>query len=359
MTPPADCACGFRFEVAGPSDEAALREFGRDADMPGAVRFSLDRSPDYFDALRVEGRKTEVLVCRETRTRRIVGTAHRSVKPLFVNGEPAPVGFLSGLRLDPSVRNGLLLARGYAALKERHADGAARFYLSTIMEDNRHARFCCMAISLQARGPAAPGNAITVRRAGAADGPAIVDFLRAEGRSRQFFPEYRAGDFGAAGELLPRLEWEDVFMAFREGGLTGVIAAWDQSSFRRWKVTGYAGWLRAFRRPFNLVAGLRRMPRLPEPGAPLACLFLSLVCIRDGDRAVFSVLMTALRNEMGARFPLLFAGLHERDPLLPELLATPHFPLPSRLYAIAWGDGEEAVGMLERTRVPYLELGSL
>jgi hypothetical protein len=33
--------------------------------------------------------------------------------------------------------------------------------------------------------------------------------------------------------------------------------------------------------------------------------------------------------------------------------------LPSRLYAVAWEDGAEAVRNLDRGRVPYLELGSL
>ena len=38
--------------------------------MSGAIRFSFDRSPDYFAALRVEGRHTDVLVGREMKTGR-------------------------------------------------------------------------------------------------------------------------------------------------------------------------------------------------------------------------------------------------------------------------------------------------
>ena len=57
--------------------------------MSGAIRFSFDRSPDYFAALRVEGRQTDVLVGREVKTGRLVATGQRSVKTVFVNGKAA------------------------------------------------------------------------------------------------------------------------------------------------------------------------------------------------------------------------------------------------------------------------------
>ena len=45
---------GFRFELAVPDDNAELLRFSRNAEMPGAIRFSFDRSPDYLGALCVE-----------------------------------------------------------------------------------------------------------------------------------------------------------------------------------------------------------------------------------------------------------------------------------------------------------------
>jgi hypothetical protein len=454
----------FHFDLATATDESALREFARGMEMPGAIRFVFEREPDYFDALRVEGRESEVLVCREAETGRVVAAGHRSIKLLFVNGEVSPAGYLSGLRLEESVRNGRILARGYAFLRERHADQRAPFYLTTIMEDNEHAkaillsgrgglpryhdfgRFCCMAVGRQpgslpdpaaahvghepagglvgrdsflraavanrrvrvlpdgAHGVTRPtlrfmgslrsllrmhrglepdraalprvradrqvslgafigsgdgSNAnIRVRRATPGDGPGIVEFLRREGRSRQFFPQYDLEDFGTPGGLLSCLAWEDVFVAFRGGELVGVLAAWDQRPFRQWRITGYAPWLRFLRTPFNLVSALRGIPPLPRAGAPLDYFVLSLICVRQNDRAVFAALLDEVMREK-RHYAFFLAGLHERDPLLPELLARPHFPLPSRLYVVAWEDGEEAVRTLDRRLVPYLELGSL
>ena len=370
------CAAGFRFELAAPADNEELLRFSRDVEMPGAIRFSFDRSPDYLGALRVEGRESEALVCRESPSGRVVAAGNRSVKPVFVNGRPASVGYLSGLRLDPSVRNRRILARGYSFLKELHTARPARFYLSTIMEDNRPAkaallsgrcglpayhdfgRFCCMAVSLHS-GSGGGGSEIRARHGCAADGRAVVDFLNREGRSRQFFPEYQVEDFAAPGGLLSHLRWEDVFLAFRGGDLAGVVAAWDQRAFRRWRVTGYDAWLGLLRIPLNAAAAVRKMPPLPKPSSPLDYFILSLACVRGNDSSVFKVLLDEVIRQKRRDCAFFLAGLHERDPLLPELLARPHFPLPSRLCVVAWEEDARAVEELDRELVPYLELGSL
>jgi len=107
--------------------------------MPGAVRFSFEREP--ITSVRCVSRdgNPKCFVCRETGTGRVRATGHRSIKPVFVNGQLMPVGYLSGLRLEEPVRNGRILGRGYQFLRERHGDGRVPFYLTTIMEDNRHA----------------------------------------------------------------------------------------------------------------------------------------------------------------------------------------------------------------------------
>jgi hypothetical protein len=367
----------FRFELATPDDNSELLRFSRNAEMPGAIRFSFDRNPDYLGALCVEGRQSEVLVCREAQNGRVVAIGHRSIKSVFVNGQAASVGYLSGLRLDQSVRNRQILAHGYAFLRKLHSGRPVQMYLSTIMEDNLPAkavllsgrsglpgyhdfgRFCCMAVSLQFRSAGSGRSGIRVRHASAADGPAIIEFLNREGRSRQFFPQYQVGDFGPDGGLLSHLQWEDVFTAFRGEDLIGVVAAWDQRGFRQWQVTGYDAWLGLLRIPINLVAKVRKMPLIPKPDLPLDYFILSLACVRGNDRSVFKVLLEEVVREKRGHYAFFLAGLHERDPLLAELLARPNFPLPSRLYVVAWEEDAGAVQKLDRALVPYLELGSL
>lgn len=367
----------FHFGLAKPEDNAALLEFSAKADMPGAIRFAFDRSPDYLAALRVEGFHSDVLICQENKTGRLAATGHRSVKRVFVNGELETVGYLGGLRVELGVRSASFLARGYAQLRELRAGHPAPFDLTTIMEDNLPAgkvllskrlglpayhdfgRFCCMALRLQTKGKAPVGSKFSMRHATQADAENVVAFLNREGRAKQFFPEYRVEDFGNPGGLLSHLDWTDVFLAFCGAELVGVLAAWDQRAFRRWRVTGYARWLRWSRHVLNLAARLRRMPLLPKPGSPLNCFNLSLVCIRDDDRAVFNALLDEIIRARQNRFAVFLAGLHQCDPLLPVLLARPHVSLASRLYVVGWGTDNRAVENLDRRRIPYLELGAL
>ncbi len=364
----------FSFKVAEHSDNEDLLAFGRGCEMPGAIRLAFDRTPDYFDALCVEGSQTEILLCRDD-AMGIAGTGHRSLKTLFVNGQPKPVGYLSALRLASSARNMQVLARGYTALRALDRKGPVPFYLTTIMEDNEAAksvllggrcglpryhdfgRFCCLAMSLHRRARTQPG--LSIRRATSADGPAIISLLQTQGRMRQFFPQYHAHDFDMSKGLLRGLDWNDVFLAFRGIELFGVVAAWDQRSYRRWQVTGYNSPLRFLRGPANMLAKLRRMPLLPSPGNPLNYFILSLVCICDNDGEVLTALVDEVVRQKQKDYSFFLAGLHEKDPLLKAMLARPHVMLASRLYVVAWEENEQAIKELDPRMIPYLELGSL
>ncbi|MBK8478394.1 MAG: hypothetical protein IPL39_19540 [Opitutaceae bacterium] len=370
-------ASGFRFSLATDADNAELLAFSRTAEMPGALRIAFDRGPDYLESLCVEGRHHEVLLCREAATGVLVATGHRSLKPAFVDGAPLSLGYLGGLHVAPSVRSAQLLTDGYASLGALHELRPAALYLTTIMEANAPAqavlrsrrlglpayhdlgRFCCMAIDGRSGFNAPATNGLSVRRATVADGAALVAFLHREGRTKQFFPEYRVEDFGRPDGLLAHLDWSDVLLAFRRDEIVGTLAAWDQRKLRRWRIAGYVPWLRALRFPLNLLTRLRGMPSLPPPNAPLDYFILSLVCVRDNDRTVFRVLLDAAVRDRSHRVSFFIAGLHERDPLLPELANHPHVPLYSLLYAVAWEDGERALSALDRLRIPYVETGSL
>jgi len=373
----ASCAGNYRFGLAKPEDNAELLQFSAGAEMLGAIRFSFDRSPNYLAALRVEGCHSDVLVCRENKTGSLVATGHRSVKKVFVNGEATTVGYLSGLRVKPEFRSAPFLARGYAQLRALRAGHPASFDLTTIMEDNLPAkkvlrsnrlglpayhdfgRFCCMAFRLHEKHNPVAETKFSMRRAAPADACDVIEFLNREGRTKQFFPEYRVEDFDCPGGLLSHLEWKDVFLAFCGTELVGVLAAWNQQAFRCWRVTGYAPWLRLSRHCLNLAARFRRMPLLPPAGSPLNGFNLALVCIRDSDRAIFRVLLDGVIRAKRSHHAFFLAGLHERDPLLPELLVRSHVSLDSRLYLVDWENENRVIINLDRQRVPYLELGSL
>lgn len=363
-------------DLAKPGDDTGLRNLLLQTPMPGVVRLAYLREPSFFQALQVEGRYNDVVIGRDIESGQIIGLGSRSIKTAFVNGRSSTVGYLSGLRLIEGYRGSTYLARGYRMLRERHQDGRTKLYVTTIIESNQMAReiltsrraglpayhdygrFCCMAISLQQKPRPVRPETFEIRSAMPEDIPVIVEFWRREGVNKQFFPEYTAEDLLRAEGLLRGLELKNVLLAYSRSELVGTAAAWDQKSFRQSLVTGYNRQLTLFRLPYNVIARLLAYPILPRPGSYLGYINLSLICILKDNPRVFRALLVEMIRRYRSLYPLLMAGLHEQDPLLPVLRQYRHFAYPSRLYVAYWEDGEEDFENLDG-RVPYLELGAL
>ncbi len=365
------------FGLAGPRDEAALKELLAESPIPGRIRMSFRREPDFFGALAVSGAHTDVILARDRATGAPAGLGLRSVKPAFVNGRRTDLGYLSGLRLRPEYRGGLALSRGYRFLRTLHRDGCPALYLTTIMGGNdaaqavltsargglpRYAelgRLSCFAIGSRQRADAPADPGLLIRPAAADDAPAIASFLEQEGPRRQFFPAYSEAEIRSGSGLLRGLRIGDILLARRGSRIDGTAALWDQSSFRQSRIEGYSPAMRLLLTFHNAAARLTGLPVLPPPGARVNAVQLALACVRGDDVATFAALLADAIRRLRERDAVLFAALHERDPLAPALRRLRHHPEHSRLYAVCWEDGEEALAGLDPARVPYLELGSL
>ncbi len=140
----------YRFELAGPKDDAELRAVLAETPMPGAISVAFRREPSYFAAAVVDGRFRQVIAARDEQTERIVGFGSRSVGMRYVNGRPTAVGYLSGLRILEEHRCAGVLARGYAFVRKLHEDGRTPLYVTTIATENRAA----LAVLTGGRGSA-------------------------------------------------------------------------------------------------------------------------------------------------------------------------------------------------------------
>lgn len=369
---------GYRIELAQATDDGDLRTILAATPMPGMVSVGFRREPNYFDAAVVEGHFRQVVVARDEASGRLVGFGSRSVCERYVNGRPAPIGYLSSLRLLPAHRRGMLVARGYAFFRKLHEDRRTPLYVTTIAADNRAALklltdgraglpsyhragdYCTMAIPLshwEWRRGASPG--LVIRSAQPSDAPAVLEFLRTTGPRRQCFPCYQAEDLFSDNGLLRGLQPKDLLLAFRGGHLVGTLGAWDQYQFRQMVIHAYGRPLNWLRPLYNCCARLRRRSILPRPGRPMRCLIAALPLARDDDAGVFRALLdTTVRERNSQSWDNLLVGMHESDPLCPVLREYRARCYTTHVYLACWEDGDSLRRSLDG-RPLYLELGSL
>jgi hypothetical protein len=365
----------MRFEVARPEHDPQLRALLHEHAMPGWVELTLEREPDFFAAAAVMGGVSQTIVALEEDA--VVGMGCRSVREVYLNGHPASLGYLSGLRLLQSFRGGTALGRGYRFLRQLHEDGRTAAYLSTIIEDNRDVmallaggraglpryrdlgRYVTFAVALGAWTPGRrPRPDVIVSHAASAELDAVVTFLNEHGRRRQFFPVVHRSDFDSPS--WQGLRPQNVMTARRgDGRIEGVAACWDQSAYKQTRVVRYRRSLAAIRPLLNAALRLAGFPGLPEHGALLPAVNLSLVCIRDDDPGTLAALLNKAHAEYRGVCGWLMVGLHERDPLCRAVRRWTSLRYASRLYAVYWEDGRSVIDGLAPEHVPYLEVGAL
>jgi hypothetical protein len=364
----------FRIELAGNEDDIDIRRILRENPMQGNISLTFQREPSFFDSLAVEGKQNQVVIGRQIETSRVVGFGVRSIKPCFVNGEVADLGYLSGLRLDKEFRGSTLIPRGYKFFGELHKDGKTKLYLTTIVEDNLPAKE--MLTSGRAGLPTYHdfGTYITyavnldrlrneksefeIRKASSRDLDSILEFLHKEGRKKQFYPSYETRDFSDSG-LLKGITPEDIFLAIDSGNVIGTLAEWDQRKFKQTVVDSYNGKMRIIRPIYNLFAPLLHKHRLTREGEQIPFVYAGLIATQDNNQEIFRALLNKVHDDrLDPELSYLMVGLHERDSLNIVMKDFPNIKFKTRLYVVSWKDGEDSFKQLD-SRVPYLELGSL
>ena len=368
----------FRFPIAGPADDAAVRRLLRENPMPGALALTLEREPSSFIGAALEGDVHDTVLCVAP-DGRVVGLGSRAVRDGFINGEPARVGYLGQLRLDPAYRfRRRLIERAFAVLHERHrATGGARVYATTIIEDNRVARrllgsgrlriptyrereaFCTLALPLRRPPRLGPSPGTLVRAAAASDLPAISACLLRNYARYQLAPRWTVEEL-THPERTRGLRPEDFFVALRGGEVVACLALWDQQRFKQSVVRGYSGTLRWTRHLVNAAAPLLDLPALPPAGSTLRCAFLSHLAADGDDGGLLCPLVAkALARARGEGLDYVTLGLAGRNPLLGAVKrAFRHFEYRAVLYLVHWEDGTAGAEAIDG-RVPHLEVAAI
>ncbi len=367
----------YRFELATRDDDAGLRRVLAATPMEGHISLRLLREPGFWDAAVVHGPFHQTVVARDTQSGQIVGLGMRSVREMFLNGAPTPIGYLGTLRLLPEYRRRGLLARGYALFRELHTDGRTPLYITTIAEGNQAVirtltsgkaglphyhfagRYLTLAIAAGRSNRPANPRGIEIQAATVESIPAVIDFLHREGRRRQFFPCFSASDFFHEDGTFRNLEPDDLLLAMRGGELVGVLGTWNQTLFKQAVICGYSNRIRWTRPWYNAWAALSRRPPLPRAGSELPSAVAAVPVVTGNDAHVWQMLIgAAARRVKKVQQGYLLVGLHERDPLLAYMQPRAVASYATRVYYVCWPDGEQLRATLDE-RPPYLELGTL
>ncbi len=369
----------YQFRLANTDDDDAIRLLLRQTPMEGPVSISLQCEPSFFQQATCDTTLHQTLIAIEASTNRVVAMGSRTVRPRFVDGQPTNVGYLSGLRILPEHRRGTLLARGYRELRRLHGDGAAEYYLTTIVGGNRKAfrslearraglpnyfllgRYFSFVLPLGRDRSPAGGGGLEIRPMQTNQGPDLVEFLHREGKSRLFFPCYNKGDFGTSRATFKGLATEDILMAWRRNQLVGLIGTWNQTPFKQCVIEDYSrtfGWIRP---AFNRLAPSLNWPTFPAIGQPMDTTCSAFPIAKDDDPDTMSQLLRAAGRHVRQQYPAsrsILIGAFERDPLLEFLRKKSLYRFESSVFLVYW-DQQVADPERFRDRRLYLELGCL
>ncbi|MCP4130207.1 MAG: hypothetical protein GY754_04415 [bacterium] len=352
----------------------SLCELMRTVTMPGDIELSYARDPDFFHGLDIQGKFNQIGTCADGE--RITGIGTRSVKPMYINGEPMDFGYLSGLRAVNDHRGGITL-KIFTLLNEVHNDKRAKGYINTIVDDNNFAtaalasgrpgmpkyldwgKYFTYAINLnKRRKPRVSVPGISLSKGSDTTLEEIVDFINTQGKKKQFFPVFTVEDFKS--EYTRDFNSSDFYVARKDGEIVGVIGKWDQSKYKQNIVRGYHGYMKYLRPFINTGFRIAGYKPLPNVGNQVKMFYLSFVAIKENNVDIFSALLEqAYLDNKDGEYNYCLAGFHEDDPLREAASSYWFIPYNSRLFLVSWEGDIDFCSDLNRDMIPYLEVGTL
>lgn len=339
-----------RARLYRPSDEPELVQLAA-APMPGWARLRYDYASGYAAAEALKG-ACEIIVV-EDGDGHIAGCGTRSTTLRYLDGVPARIGYLGGLRSFPGPRGGFGFFRGFRFLAEIERTNPNALTFTTILDGNAQGR--ALLTSGRAGIPAYCPRGGIVTYALAPCGRALAP------RARQQFDELRSFYareaprkqlFPVLDELPPGLSPED-FLCIRRGGrIVAAGAVWHHGMRRRIFIDGYGRLFSLVRPLAGMASRLVGLPVLPSPSGEFKCAYLAYALAENDDPVLFGELVDSARSLAdGANLVL---SLHEDDPLASSMRRVRAWRFGSGLYTVSFDRGRS-----EFSGIPYVEAGAL
>ena len=292
--------------LATPGDNARILAFFDRAPMQtSAFALQYRRAPDFFHLLRYQGDRHHAVLFADD-AGAVQGIGSFSLRPAWVDGRRATVGYLGDLRVGfhraTITRWRAVVSDVVGRSREIEELADCTHWLTTVLDENRVARRALRSgvagaptyapvapftmRNLVARLPFARRRGVAAGRwrvgaAAAGDAEALVEFFE---RTNRDLP------FGFRDELARRLaRWDGLalgdFLLVREGAaIVACMAPWSPSRAKRTVVSRLPASMRLLRGAARLAR--TRVLRIPGAGEPLRiayCTHLAFAAHLDGD----------------------------------------------------------------------------
>lgn len=275
----------IRFDRATTDDDAELRAVLRENGMRGWVTMTMEREPSFFAGADRFGQDEAIIARQGDAT---VGMYVCSTHCVFVDGKPASVGYLGGLRVRPAFRHRLRILRGgYASVRSIGAASGRAYWYTSVASENLAARRL-----LEANLPGMPeyrpcGDMVTMalpcsrgRRLGLwreVDGNGLAGFCECFNHYSMQYQFSPCLDVGAAARTGARF-----FVAVRDGLPFATMALWNQQAYKQVVARAYQWPLSAAVPLYNAYARATRRVCLPDVGQALDQTCLSFFSVASG-----------------------------------------------------------------------------
>lgn len=359
----------FVFELANETDNHEILEILEENDFKGNIGLVYTRRPDPVQSFHLEGKHTEVLVCRDTKENTIAAVAAYTIRDLYLNGNPEQVGYLFALRSKQQYfKKYPLLHRGYAYLKKRLENHQVNYFITTILDENKYVQkllekersfmpsykpkghFHLYALK---RPKKSSFNFEDFYRASSETIEKVITFLNENGKNYQFYPVLNNHDLFN----YPGLSEQDFYyLQDQQGNIIAAGACWNQNEYKQYLLQAYGGWFK-FLYPFSKVLPLFGLPELPAPGSFLDFYTLSFWGVKNNDPTIFKKFLNCIAIENN-HYPFYIVGMHENNPLIKSLQSEPKIEYKSKLYMVDWKKSSDSEINLSNN-IPYLECGLL
>lgn len=347
----------INYRLARLEDDNSIRAFLNSITMESDIEVNYGKEPSFFEAINIRGYKNQVIIGEKDNL--ICSMGARALSKNYLNGKIETMGYLSDLKINNSCRHLRALATGYDFVKSLMEDNEAKLHITTIIEDNKKAK---IVLTWKNKSKTIPNyydfgllntyfilpifkhkikSNFTLKLADNNNLQEIINFLNKEGSKKQFFPviteEYIAS--------LPGLSLSDFFIAYQNEEIVGVMANWNQTSFRQVIMKKYR----------NKAKILKYLPFLPKENKEIMLSYVSFFALKDNDGNIFEFLLSNIHKQ--SKLPIAIC-LHEKDNL--NIIMKKYFKIiyKSRLYIADYKTDEE-IAKLTDDRIPYIELGLL